>query len=120
MRDPRVVDENNYLKILCVDEPGAGGACHVYRLEYDPNNNGYIQAQTVSFQNGPIQEKGVNGVQNEDLLTIVADRLESFQKGAFSCRENALALTKIQEALHWLQHRTDKRKDRGVEGMSII
>ena len=36
--------------------------------------------------------------------------------GDFACRENALALTKVEEALHWLNHRTADRQRRGVEG----
>ena len=70
----------------------------------------------ISFQNGPISEAGVNGVSNEALLAIVIDRLEGFQRGQYSCRENALALTKLQEAMHWLHHRTRERMARGVEG----
>jgi hypothetical protein len=46
------------------------------------------------------------------------DRLQSFQSGDFACRENALALTKLEEALHWLDHRTKDRQRRGVEGTS--
>jgi hypothetical protein len=71
---------------------------------------------TILFQNGPISEKGVNGITQEVLLAIVADRLRSFQAGPFACRENALALTKIEEAQHWLQQRTLSRMRRGVEG----
>jgi len=70
----------------------------------------------VLFQNGPINEVGVNGITQEVLLAIVADRLRSFQAGPFSCRENALALTKIEEAMHWLQQRTIRRMRAGVEG----
>lgn len=56
------------------------------------------------------------GVTNEALLAIVAHRLQCFQKSKFACRENALALTKIEEALHWLESRTLDRTSRGVEG----
>jgi hypothetical protein len=70
----------------------------------------------VKFQIGPIKETGVNGCQNEDLIAIVVDRLQCFQKGDFACRENEKALTKLQEALHWLNHRTADREQRGVEG----
>jgi len=73
----------------------------------------------VEFQKGPIGESGVNGCQNEDLLAIVIDRLQYFQNGHYACRENALALTKIQEALHWLEARTKDRVGRGVEGTNI-
>lgn len=74
----------------------------------------------VNFQKGPIGETGVNGCQNEDLLAIVIDRLEYFQNGLYACRENALALTKIQEALHWLEARTADREERGVEGTNVL
>jgi hypothetical protein len=72
----------------------------------------------VQFQEGPILENGVNGVTNEVLLAIVRDRLARFQSGPYSCRENALALAKIEEALHWLHHRTLSRTERNVEGTS--
>lgn len=68
------------------------------------------------FQNGPIKEEGVNGATQEVLMAIIEHRLESFQAGPFSCRENALALTKLQESKMWLFDRTLKRMQRGVEG----
>jgi hypothetical protein len=58
----------------------------------------------------------VNGITNEVLLAIVLDRLNGFQQGEFKSRENALAITKIEEAMHWLHHRTREREARGVEG----
>lgn len=111
----RNIRETKYTKVVCIDKPGAGNACHMYRVI-----NGYDNLANVSFQNGPIQENGVNGVQNEDLLAIVIDRLEGFQAGNYACRENALALTKIQEALLWLEKRTADRVARNVEGKSEL
>ncbi len=70
----------------------------------------------VDFQEGPIKECGVNGICNEDLLNMVICRLEHFQKTEFSCRENALAITKLEEALLWLRKRTMGREQRGIEG----
>jgi hypothetical protein len=70
----------------------------------------------VKFQSGPIPEVGINGFTIEALLAICSDRLRKFQDGPFSCRENALALTKIEEGLHWLHERTRARMARGVEG----
>ena len=70
----------------------------------------------ILFQNGPIAEAGVNGITQEVLLAILMDRLRSFQSGPYACRENALALTKLEEAQHWLQARTIGRMKRGVEG----
>jgi len=120
---------NDKLRIEVCDEPGAGGANHLYRitgfnpdsnpsegigLHHEPEND---EARIfILFQNGPIAEVGVNGVTQEVLLAIVIDRLRSFQAGPFSCRENAIALTKCEEALHWLQQRTIQRMRRGVEG----
>ncbi|MCC6800437.1 MAG: hypothetical protein IT325_09980 [Anaerolineae bacterium] len=74
------------------------------------------QHARILFQNGPIAEAGVNGVTHEALIAIVIDRLQAFQKGPFACRENALALTKLEEAQHWLHHRTRARMARQVEG----
>lgn len=73
----------------------------------------------MHFQEGPIKENGVNGVCNEDLIAMVICRLEHFQKSEYSCRENAVAITKLEEALLWLRKRTMGREQRGVEGTSI-
>jgi len=106
---------NEKLRIIVADEPGAGGANHHYRI-----NHGALTDCVINFQNGPVQESGANGVSNEALLAIVEDRLLRFQAGPYACRENALALTKIQEAMHWLHSRTRERIRRGVEGTSTI
>ena len=74
----------------------------------------------VHFQEGPIKECGVNGVCNEDLIAMVICRLEHFQKSEYSCRENSLAITKLEEALLWLRKRTMGREQRGIEGTSKI
>jgi hypothetical protein len=73
----------------------------------------------IHFQEGPIKECGVNGVCNEDLIAMVICRLEHFQKSEYACRDNAVAITKLEEALLWLRKRTIGREHRGVEGTSI-
>jgi hypothetical protein len=113
---------NDDLQIAVMDSPGAGGACHDYAINYCLNpgtaDGGTSPMCRIRFQNGPIAEAGINGISGEALLAIVEDRLECFQKGLYACRENALALTKIQEAMMWLQKRTRDRVARGVEGTS--
>jgi len=112
--------EDSPITIKAIDEPNnetGGGARHEYRLETD-TGGGYMKEWAVQFQQGPIKEHGVNGIQHADLLAILIDRLEHFQAGPFACRENALVLTKLQEALHWSNHRTDDRIRRNVEGKS--
>ncbi len=51
-------------------------------------------------------------------MAIVIHRLQSYQAGKFKCRENAMVITKLEEAMHWLKHRTKARQNRGVEGTS--
>jgi hypothetical protein len=116
INDHKVNPANDRILIEVTDEPGAGGANHEYRVTLPPNASIASKSWEISFQNGPINENGVNGLTQEVLLAIVADRLRSFQAGQFSCRENALALTKIEEAQHWLHSRTLARMQRGVEG----
>jgi hypothetical protein len=70
----------------------------------------------ISFQNGPIAEAGVNGLTQEALLAIVADRLRSFQAGPYACPENGDALAAVEEAMACLHSRTKARMARGVEG----
>ena len=112
----RVVDRGDGpTEIFSLDEPGAGGACHLYSVV---KRNSVEPVANIAFQKGPIKEEGVNGCFMEDLLLIVQDRLEGFQSGDFPCVENAMALQKIKEALFWLDARTNDRQDRGVEGTS--
>jgi hypothetical protein len=123
-------DRADQLRIFAVDEPGAGGACHLYRVEglnsgtnaSDPYTKLYgfsADHTTILFQNGPLAEQGVNGVTHEALLAVVIDRLRSFQNGPFACPENESALFNCQMALMWLQERTKARLARGVEGTSV-
>ena len=70
----------------------------------------------IHFQEGPIKEEGINGVCIEDLIAMVITRLEHFQKSPYACRDNAVAITKLEEALLWLRKRTIGRESRGVEG----
>ena len=112
------IGSKRFTCIHVLDEPGQGGACHEYEVQ-PANGEQNPPFAKVSFQSGPIKEFGVNGCHQEDLLAIVIDRLESFQKGNFRCRENAIAITKVQEALMWLNARTQKRIDRGIEGTNV-
>jgi len=124
---------NDRLRVYAVDEPGPGGANHAYRIlgfNSTSNPSGLFvgapgdpcEMATILFQHGPISEDGVgvNGLTHEALLDILADRLRAFQKGPYACKENACALTHLEEAMHWLQQRTLKRMRRGVEGTHTV
>lgn len=109
---------NECIVVEAIDGPGSGGASHEYRISgvKGPLDHHPIPTIDIRFQNGPLNEVGANGITNEALLAVVIDRLQCFQKGPFACRENALALTKLEESMHWLHHRTRERVARGVEG----
>lgn len=75
--------------------------------------------QQIHFQEGPIKEAGVNGVMDEDLIAMVICRLEHFQQSEFRCRDNAIAITHLEDALLRLRKRTMGREKRGVEGTHV-
>ena len=72
---------------------------------------------SVSFtiQNGPIKEYGVNGCQVDNIIGVARQIIHGLNQN-FPCRENSCAITKLDEALHWLKARTADREKRGVEG----
>ena len=76
----------------------------------------------IRWQDGPLGEVGSperkepNGAFVEGVIAAALDRLRHYQLTKFNCRENSLAITKLEEALHWCQHRTADREARGVEG----
>lgn len=110
-------DASDQIRLFAIDEPGPGNACHEYLIQ-DALADGSDVFAEIRFQKGPLQENAFNGCSNESILAVVVDRLKGFQSGPYACRENALALTKIQEAIMWLHHRTKARAARGVEGTS--
>ena len=107
------IGTNNYTEVYSTDEPKFN-ANHKYVVT-DLDARTYAE---IRFQKGPIKENGVNGCHNEDLIAIVLDRLYSLNQGDFACRENSIAITKLEEALMWLNKRTLDRRLRGVEGTS--
>jgi hypothetical protein len=83
---------------------------------------GYVEGigLRIDWQNGPLGRGGEriepNGAFVETVIAAVVERIEFYQAGEFKCRENAIAITKLEEALLWLNYRTQKREQRGVEG----
>ena len=75
---------------------------------------------TIRWQDGPLgrgaDRKEPNGAFVEGVIQAAVGRLQFYQASRFACRENALALTKLEEALLWLGARTQLREARGVEG----
>lgn len=85
---------------------------------FENSSNG----QTIQFIEKQPKEEGstelitVNdGTTNEELLAVLINRL-NYLNGKFPCRENSIAITKLDEALLWLNKRTADRIARNVEG----
>lgn len=120
-------DSHKYTVVRAANAPGPGGALHNYVIESKPlegidpeTNAGFIteskELLAVNFQHGPIKEAGVNGVMDENLIAIVIDRLEGFQKGPYACEDNQGALDSLKIAAAYLSDRTKKREKQGIEG----
>lgn len=113
----------NLNEVYAVDNKGAGGANHMYVISkvdetvWTCGNNTIGVLEDIQFQNGPRNVEGSqHGILDTDLLEIVRDRLKSFQDGPFASRENACALTHIEEALMWMNRRVEDRIERNVLG----
>ena len=72
---------------------------------------------SFTLQNGPIKEVGINGCQVSDVIAV-AKHIITELNTKYPCRENAITITKLDEALLWQHKRTLDREDRGVEGTS--
>jgi hypothetical protein len=75
----------------------------------------------ISFkiQNGPIKENGKNGCQAQTLIATAKHMVEKLNE-KFPCRENAMMITKLDEAIMWSKKRTEDRTTRNVEGTSTL
>lgn len=82
-----------------------------------PQVHGQPSSVTFTIQSGPIKEFGVNGCQIDDVVRWAKDKISAWS-AAYPSRENALAITKLDEALLWLYERKRAREARGVEGTS--
>lgn len=74
----------------------------------------------IDWQRGPLgrgeERSEPNGAFVEGVILAAIERLQFFQESQFKCRENAIAITKLEEALLWLGKRTADREARAVEG----
>lgn len=105
------------LKVIALDERGPGGANHLYQIIKDGPD--VAPLTIIKFQKGGVQEQGVNGISNEALLAIVADRLQGFMDGPYPSEETGEALNSVLHALSCLEKRTVERIERGVEGVQV-
>jgi len=118
MRELSTIQKREKLNIVkAADAPGNGGANHLYTIEPATMISEYPVNWSIQFQNGPRKDKNsIHGILDTDLLEIVRDRLKGFQSGEYATRENAIALTHIEEALLWMNKRVEDRIERNVLG----
>jgi len=87
-----------------------------FESEIRPNKFIYVRndKNSISFtlQNGPIKEVGVNGCQVDTLIEAAKMIIEGFQN-FFPCRENAIVINKLDEAILCLHKRKIDREKRG-------
>lgn len=69
----------------------------------------------IKFQTGGTASTERNGIFIEDLLIIARAKLTDYNN-QLPCRENQLAIDKIDEAILWLTYRKAEREHRGVYG----
>lgn len=93
--------------------------------EYEVQNLGSAETQTIRFiKKRRISSDDarliteVDGTTNEEILKVLIDRLKGLS-AILPSRENSVALTKLEEALMWLEKRTADRVARGVENTSL-
>ena len=88
-----------------------------YRKDYPIHITHDKNMISFKIQDGPIKEFGVNGCQVDTLIRTARIIVDGLNK-KYPCRENSLAITKLDEAILWLEARTRDRETRGVEGYS--
>ena len=95
------------------------GGKYSIEIENAEDVKGVAPIVKFTIQSDPIGEVGVNGCQAVDILEYVKCLFESLNE-TFPCRENALTITKIEEAIHWQEARTKDREKRNVEGQNRV
>lgn len=78
-----------------------------------------LDAMIIHWQDGIVGEEGQNGAFVEDVIEAARQRIQFFNQGKFRCRENSIAITKLEEALQWLDWRTRSRLLAEVENTYV-
>lgn len=95
---------------LVVDSPDENRR-HVVMIHWQDGPRG-----AATLPDGSPTLADPNGAFVEDVLWAALQRLEFFNESKFRCRENSIAITKIEEALFILKDRQLSRNERKVEG----
>jgi len=112
-RLPGISHLNDAIEVLACGAPGNGGAHFMYTLGHKSPSGDAVAC--LKFQQGdPAAE--INGLSNEALLAVLLHRMAGFQSGPFKCRDNAIIITHLEDAMLRMNRRTIERHGRGVLG----
>jgi hypothetical protein len=101
------------------------GGFVVKRVEWEQPQDNFIEindkhnAITFKIQNQPIKIAGINGCQVDTIIETAKIIIEELNR-RFPCRENSIAITKLDECLMWLNKRKADREKRNVEGTNNL
>lgn len=90
-----------------------------YLANFKRESDNSLMHQKIAFYELNEDETFNNGTTLEEMLRVSVERLQDLNN-RFACRENSLAITKMQEALMWLNKRTEDRVARRVEGKHML
>lgn len=112
-----------HIVVTAVTPPAPDGACKHYSIaavipaQTSDSSEQVVNQSTLDFQDGSIAEVGPNGITDQALLAVVLDRMRGFNNGPYRCRENSVIITKIEEALMWMEKRSNDRARQGIDGV---
>jgi hypothetical protein len=82
--------------VTVLDEPAVGETLsRIYQFKHSSGSS------ILHFA-----DRDHEGVTNESVLAVLIDRLRSAQAGPTGCREYAMALLKMEEAMMWLHRKS--------------
>jgi len=88
---------------------------YVYRSPHGGANPKFPYLARIKFQDGPIKQYGVNGIQVEDLLALCYTRL-ALVSWPSRDPQTEQAMLRLTEARMWLNLRREMRQKQQVEG----
>lgn len=103
-------------KILTVTRSGASYLIPTYTITNEGIEDGI--GTFIQFCKGNKADESVfrqSGVFTESLIQLAKEYLESVNVGPLASRETSMAITKLDEALMWIDKRAADRKRREVQ-----
>ncbi|MFW6007696.1 MAG: ABC transporter ATPase [archaeon] len=113
--EPIDITEKTIIYSVGEKENGVSYNYVIKKLNNDGDVKGY---QEIHFERND-DHVDIDGIHNEDLLKVVLDRLYSYQNGDLSSKQVDITITKLEEALMWMNKRTEDRIKRGVKGFYL-